>query len=64
MSKKISRKNIPNKVPISQVLVYVMALDYFDAPVQARWVVYTLIAIIVIFVLVDIVNEEEVDLFK
>lgn len=64
-TKTISRKNLPAKIPGTTFLVWVLALDYWNAPGWLWGVVITIMVIILLSIIYSIFwKSESIDIFE
>lgn len=64
-SKTISRKNLPTKIPTTTFLLWVLALDYWNAPGWLWGVAITIMVIILLSTIYIVFwKSESVDIFE
>lgn len=63
MKKVISRKNLPNKMPVTFTIVCFLAMDYWGAPQWLFGAIGLLVLLLWIGFFYSLVNNDEVDLF-
>ena len=66
MKKKIRKvvKNVPMRLPVCQTLVFVLAFDYWGAPIWLWASFFTFWGLILIACVIIIFEQEYVDLFE
>ncbi len=62
--KKIDRKNLPAKLPVTSTIVAIMAMDYWNAA-EWIWGAVVIVGLIIwIACLWSVSNENNIDIFK